>query len=1267
MGIAIFHSGQLFFSILIGFEPKIPHKRLSFQYPFTSNPPVTNVHLLLCNGLLLVILFGCQKSDSNQAGGKDSASPSLARAGIHQQALGNQASPLTGKFKRLTAAETGLNFSNELQPENMRKYLLNGAGLATGDYDNDGFVDVYAVSQDGTNRLFRQTSPWQFEDVTMAAGDLTGGDYKGTGAAFVDVNNDGWLDLYTCNIDGPNQLFINQGNGRFLEEADARGVKFNGATTMCSFADYDRDGDLDLYLVNNRILSILEEQPAIKIRKIGGRSTVHPDFVEQYFLLEGRIQEAGQKDRLYRNDGEGHFVDVTDASGIAGYDMGLSATWWDYDGDGWMDLYVANDLKSPDHLYKNQQDGTFKDVIAETVTHTPWFSMGADAADINNDGRMDFLVADMSSTTHYKQKTTMGEMGNSAWFLTTGKPRQFMRNTLLINTGGARLQEAANLAGLHSTDWTWSIKFGDLDSDGLVDLFVTNGVGRNMNDSDDAVAYKNLMASGNKQAAQSQLLRMPPLKEENLAFKNRGDLAFQNKAKAWGIDHLGVSQGASLVDMDRDGDLDLLVSNMNEPIGIYRNDIVAGNNLIVKLKGTKSNRFGLDAKVTVAIGDLTLVRYLTSSRGFMSADDPVLHFGLGNQSKLDYIIVDWPSGIRQKFEGIEANQLVTITEGAEGQVQPTTPPTIRPLFSELKESGLSVNHIERAYDDFQHQPLLPNKLSQLGPCIAWGDVDGDGREDCFLGGALGSRSRLLLQTRNGQFLAATDFPESRNYEDMGAIFLDVDKDDDLDLYVASGGYEHEPTSQYLQDRLYLNDGKGGFQPAATDQISDLRVPSSSVSAADFDRDGDLDLFVGTRFQSRQWPLAASSRLLRNDSGHLVDVSKQVAQPLQDIGLATGSVWSDIDHDGWIDLLVTLEWGPVKILKNKQGVLIDATEDSGLANHLGWWNSITGGDIDNDGDIDFVAMNYGLNTKYHGDKQHPVVLFASDFDQNGSLDLVEAEYEGDVFYPVRGRSCSSQAMPFLKEKFPTYHEFALADVIKIYSNDSLNESLKFTANELQSVLLVNDGTGRFNVQPLPRWVQISPGFGTVLQDFNGDGNLDLCIAQNFMQPQPETGQMDGGLGLVLLGDGKGAFQSLSPEQSGISVPGQGMALTVSDLNNDASPDLLMTVNDGESQAWINQSTLKPNFQRFILQVQAGPGNPQAIGSRITVVRKQGPQSYEIAAGSGYLSQSTAQLFLVNDPFNPITSVNVNWPDGTIEEYPWPKVPTTRWLVKKTLGR
>ncbi len=1204
--------------------------------------------------LLLMIaglLAGCRGGESTESIDSGSPAPSreLGEGGIQFQPLQPRLASGTG-FTPLTAETTGLDFVNELKSENIRNYLINGAGLATGDYDNDGQVDVFAVSQDGTNRLFRQTAPWQFEDVTAAAGDLSGGQLWGSGATFADFNNDGWLDLYVCNVNGPNQLFVNQQNGRFTEQAEQRSAAWPGSTTMASVADYDRDGDLDIYLVNNRLFSVTEENEELEIRMVDGQQQVHPDFQDQYAFLDGRLIEAGQRDVLLQNDGRGNFSDVTGPSGIAGFDMGLSATWWDYDGDGWMDLYVANDLKTPDHLYRNQGDGTFRDVLSEMAGHTPWFSMGADAADINNDGRVDLLVADMSSTTHYKQKTTMGEMGNSAWFLTIGQPRQFMRNVLFVNSGGCRFWEAANLAGLDSTDWSWSVKLCDFDSDMLVDVFVTNGIGRNLNDSDLSAAYGQLKEAGKDEEARQHLLAIPPLKEANLAFRNAGDLKFANVSSQWGLDHLGVSQGCSVADIDRDGDLDLLVSNMNEPLGVYRNDL-PGNNVLIRLVGTSSNRFGIDARLTLVTGQTRQVRHLGLARGYMSGDEPLAHFGLGDRQTIDQLIVEWPGGVCQTFEDISANQLITITEGRRGKTEPPVTPTADPWLEEKTgQPGYpEFTHSEIELDDYQRQPLLPNKLSQLGPGMAWADVNGDGRQDCFVGNSASLGARLLIQNEQGQFVPSLPWYDDAGHEDMGAVFLDVDSDGDQDLYVASGGYDFKPGAQLLQDRLYLNDGSGNFERAPAGSIPELQQSSSCVSTSDFDHDGDLDLFVGTRLVPRQWPLAATSYLLENQEGRLVDVVASRAAGLVDIGLITGSVWTDVDNDGWQDLIVSLEWGPLRCFRNDQGQLVDITDQAGLGGLAGWWNSVAAGDIDNDGDMDLVALNAGLNTKYHATPEHPVQLYARDFDKNGTLDLIETEWEGDTCFPVRGKSCSSHAMPFLKKKFTSYHEFALADVNEIYSDEGLDEATAFAVTHLQSMVFVNDGQGRFAARELPRLAQISPGFGVVINDLNGDGFADLAIAQNFLHPQPETGQMDGGLGLVLAGNGTGAFRPLGPLESGVCVTGQGMSLTRVDLNGDQAPDMVMAVNDEPIRVWSNRS---PGNNRWLaVDLKGNTGNPTGIGSRLVFETAGGQrQVFEVAGGQGYLSQSPATVYCANNPADPVTRIDVRWPDGQTASQP-----------------
>ncbi|MEM7453723.1 MAG: FG-GAP-like repeat-containing protein, partial [Planctomycetota bacterium] len=1190
----------------------------------------------------IVSLTGCSSSEDPvpAPGGELADLPAISSEPLNELSVGNSAK----MFTELSIEETGIEFGNRLDPENVREYLVNGSGLCTGDFDNDNLVDVYVISQDGPNRLYRQVSPWKFEDVTESAGNVDGGDYWGSGATFADIDGDGFLDLYVCNVDGPNYMYMNSGDGTFVDEAKARNLDDRGVTFMASFADYDNDGDLDVYLLNNRLFRLHEEVEDPKV--ITGPDGVmrpHPDMVEQLWFLEGRAQEAGQADNLLRND-NGKFVDVSKESGISGYDMGLSATWWDYDDDGWLDLYVGNDFKCPDHLYRNLGNGKFEDVITEVTTHTPWFSMGADSGDVNNDGLIDFLIVDMSSTTHYKQKTTMGEMGSSAWFLTSGNPRQFMRNTFYLNTGTSRFLEIANLSGLDSTDWTWSVKLADQDCDGLLDAFFTNGVAKNLNDSDLQRELDRMVDEGDDEGAKNQILEMPPLEETNLFFRNNGDLKFENVAESWGADDFGVSNGCSIADIDRDGDLDLLVSHMNRPLGVYRNDCDSGSRILIRLNGIQSNRFGIGAKVIVDAGNGTQVQQLALSRGYKSADEPLVHFGLGDCEQIPKLTVEWPSGVVQEFTDLDVNQFYTITEkGEPSRTNEVTEPII-PLFREVAaEYGIDHIHKEYEVDDYEFQPLLPNKLTQLGTGIAWADINGDGVQDCFLGNGSGIPARMYVGSGAGEF-SMHDGPWTDHafHEDMGAHFMDFDSDGDQDLYVVSGGYEQENGDETLSDRLYVNDGEGGFTHAEDGVIPDNLSAGSCVCSCDFDRDGDLDLFIGTRVLPQLWPVPATSRLWRNDDGKFVDATQISARGLTDIGLVTSAIWSDADGDGWQDLFVTLEWGNVKMFKNNEGSLVDATEYAGLDKDLGWWNSIAGGDIDGDGDIDYVAMNTGLNTKYHADYSHPVQLYASDFDNNGRIDLVESEWEGDVCYPIRGRSCSSHAMPQIADQFSTYHEFALADLVDIYSEEALDQAMKFVANNLESVLLINDGEGKFEVRSLPRLAQISPGFGVTIEDVNLDGHADICVAQNFMSPQPETGQMDGGLGLVMLGDGAGNFEPLGPAQSGIMVPGQGMGLTVIDVNKDAAPDLLMTVNDRPTRLFLNEAS--SDRSRFVLQLDGGNGNLTGIGAQVEVVTSGDRKIVrEVYSNSGYLSQSAGELFFSLDGDETVQSFNIRWAD------------------------
>ncbi len=745
----------------------------------------------------------------------------------------------------------------------------------------------------------------------------------------------------------------------------------------------------------------------------------------------------------------------------------------------------------------------------------------------------------------------------------------------------------------------------------------------------------------------------PPLKEKNILFRNLGDLKFDNVAADWGLDHDGVSIGASATDVDRDGDLDLIVSHLNEPLGVYRNNSTSTNRILVRLQGNASNQQGIGARVTVETATGLQVRQIIPTRGYVSADEPLAHFGLGQEEKISRLTVSWPSGCQVEFTNLAANRFYTITEPETDArpIQSTTRVAGNPRFTDqTRKLGLVFNHQETPFDDYVREPLLPNKLSQLGPGMAWADVNGDDRLDCFIGGAAGQSGQLFVQNDNQSFEAVADGPWQIDNasEDMGVLFFDFDSDGDEDLYVVSGGNEFEPDDPRLQDRLYLNSGNGKFQKADDEMLPADRQSGSSVAACDFDRDGDLDLFVGARMIPGRWPLAPRSSLLRNDGDRLVDITDTVAPELANVGLITGVVWSDIDADGWNDLLVALEWGPITVFRNQQGSFQNVTDKLGLATDTGWWNGIAAADVDEDGDMDFVATNFGLNTKYHASQEHPAQLFAHDFDGNGKLDLVEAEWEEKTCYPVRGRSCSSHAMPFIEDKFESYHEFGLADLTDIYSSSALDEAHQFQASRLESVVIINNGDADWEIRSLPRLAQASPGFGVVASDFNADGHIDIYFVQNFMEPQPETGQMDGGLSALLEGDGTGNFRFVPAAESGLVVPQQGMGATTVDLNQDSWPDLAVTTNNGPAAFWVNQPD---DGRRSISVFLAGnPGNLSAAGSRVTVqTRNDVSKTAEVQAGSGYLSQSSGSLFFGIGPGDSPESIRVRWPDGSVTDH------------------
>ncbi|MGK0361585.1 MAG: hypothetical protein ACI9U2_003903, partial [Bradymonadia bacterium] len=1043
----------------------------------------------------------------------------------------------------------------------------------------------------------------------------------------VDLDGDGDLDLLIGQFDAPLLVFMND-NGTFQENGAAMGLAIQAATTGLAFADYDHDGDLDLYLVTYRRTPPADFK-GNPVRENG--VLMPPKHHREYVALMNKpgqgvvIVNAGQPDRLLRNDG-GKFVDVTDAAGIGThYEMGLSARFWDYNADGWPDLYVANDFFGADRLYRNQ-NGTFVEVTEAALPHTPWFSMGADAGDIDNDGRLDFFAADMAGTNHFKQKLSMGDMDDDGWFLESATPRQYMRNAVYLNTGTERFMEVAKLTGLASTDWTWTPRFVDLDQDGKLDLFATNGMTRDYSDSDVRMRLK---LKDRWQSFDIDYWRnQPPRAEPNLAYKNLGDLSFQSVGDDWGLGGNSVSFGMAVADLDGDGDPDLVVNDFEAPPRLYRNETTGMNAIKVRLIAP-GNPWGIGARVEGRAGDKIFTRDVALSGGFMSANEPIVLMGLGGVSALDSLTVTWPDGtVETHTDNISANQLYTVRQ--QGKATPK-PPTARPSLLTRpqvanQQAANQQTHRDHPFDDFKVQSLLPNKLSALGPGLAWMSADGAAKPAQFLSGGSGAPGAIN----------SAPLPGDPTADEQGAVFFDVDSDGDLDVYVAAGSVEKRPGAEMYRDRLYMNDGGAWrleLQPG-TDS-------SGHVAAVDFDRDGDVDLFVGGRVVPGAWPTAPNSRILRNDKGKLVDVTDAIAPGLRAAGMVTSAIWTDADSDGAIDLMATYEWGPVRWWRQVDGRFVDQTQAAGLDAQKGWFNSITAGDVDNDGDLDYLVGNTGLNTKYHPSIEKPVIVWYGAFGADGSRHIVEGKYEKDVLYPVRGRSCSSDAMPELASKYGTFTAFARSTAEEIYG-EKLAQAQRFEVDTLESGVLINDGAGHFGLRPLPRWAQASPIFGSAFIDLNQDGHLDIVAAQNFFGPQRETGRFDGGVGAVLLGDGEGGFNPVSPADSDLVVGGDATALTLAYLNKDTCPDIAIATNNGPVH------TFQPRCSapQYRVRLQGKPGDPGGFGARVTLTLKDATTRIaEVHAGSGYLSQNQVGEVFGFAQVSDVKTVSVRWADGT----------------------
>jgi hypothetical protein len=1161
-------------------------------------------------------------------------------------------------FESVDAASIGIDYVHRVstKPGALRANTV-GIGVCMGDYDGDGRTDLYICDSTVGGALYRNLGDFRFDNVTEKAG-LTETDHWSTGASFVDVEGDGDLDLYVCGFECVSKLYVNQGDGTFVERAKEFGLDFDGSGTVMTWADYDIDGDLDAYLVTN-FLPPREEIEYRLTLDAAGRPSVPRQYREYHDTIampnnEYGVVESGQFDHFYRNNGDKTFTDVTGESGVSTNYKGLAATWWDYNDDGLPDLYVANDFYGPDHLYRNQGDGTFVDEAKTALPHMPWFSMGCDLGDVNNDGLIDFVGSDMAGTTYYRERTTTGDMEDDAWFLDSADPPQYMRNTLYVNAGVGRMMESALMAGIGATNWTWTFKLMDLDLDGRLDLFVTNGMNRDWENSD---LHRAALEQGppNSPAYDKFWADLPVLAEPDMAFRNRGDLRFEDVSAAWGVDYTSVSYGAAFGDLDNDGDLDIVVANMGEKPSVYRNSQSTGHAVTLRLQGIGANPGAIGAKATLRAGGMMHVRYLTPVRGFMSGDEPALHFGLGDAERIESVVVQWPNGARDEFRDLAADCIYTIKQDAAAPKAAPRQPLPR-WYSPSKRNFAAV-HRERPFDDWAEQKLLPRRLSTLGPGIAVADVTGDGRDEILVTGARGMPNRLLRADAAGDFVLHELFSvwdDDQDAEALGAVFFDADSDGDQDLYVASGGVEApagDPLMRdpLMRDHLYLNDGAGRFARAPNDALPELADSGGAMAAADFDRDGDLDLFVAGRCVPGAYPTTPASRLLENQGGKFSDATDKVPG-LGDAGMATGAVWSDANGDGWVDLLVTYEWGPVRLFLNDSGKLRDATDDAGLAERLGWWNGIAGRDLDNDGDVDYVVTNFGLNTKYQATAERPQRLFYGDFEGLDRPETLEASTDAEGrLWPMRGKGAMEQGLAMVAQMFPTYDAYAKATLADLVTQPALDKALALSANTLESGVLLNDGAAKFEFRPLPRLAQIAPSFGVALEDANADGLVDIYLVQNFRGGHREIGHMDGGMSLLLRGDGKGNFEPVLPNVTGLVVPGDGRSVATTDLDGNGRPDFVVGVNNEQTVGFELQRA--GDGQHVRVRLQGPAGNPTGVGARVTLKTAGGQsQTAEVTAGGGYLSQSSATLFFGLPPDAKVAEIEVRWPDGKTTRHP-----------------
>lgn len=1059
-------------------------------------------------------------------------------------------------FKYLSAEETGVKFENRFKPETEYKffkfeYLFNGGGVGIIDINNDGLMDVYLSGNEVASKLYLNKGDFKFEDITDKAG-VALADRWCNGVAVADVNGDGYSDLYiSCGgmKDGEgrsNVLLINQGDLSFSDQSKELGVADTGYSTQSAFLDIDKDGDLDLYVLNH-----------------------NNQWLSDSKLTKEKPQRPLQADRLYRND-NGKFVNVSKAAGLnyermGGWGLGIATG--DVNRDGYPDIYISNDYDSPDFFYINQGDGTFKDELQDRTNHISLYSMGNDMADINNDGLIDIFTLDMAAEDNERIKTQMSAMNPEKFYslVNFGVPYQYMYNALHLNNGNGSFSDIAQMVGIHSTDWSWAPIFVDFDMDGWKDLFVSNGY--RIDDRDNDYMVKNGKTYGAKIddpdfEAKKRFEEAPKTPLPNYVYQNNGDMTFSKKSYEWGLGDKGFSQGSASADLDNDGDLDLVINNINDVAWIYENkanEKFDNQFLKVRIEGSDKNTQGIGAKVSLFTSEGMQYFELFTTRGYMSSLEPIAHFGLSPSATIEKLEVVFPNGEKLTKTNLKPNTSLVVkqSEAKERFIAPNLKSDY--LTEAFGLISPSFKHEENDFDDFATEILLPHRNSMHGPGLAVGDVNGDGLDDFFVGGAMNQSGRLYTQNKSGKFIMSNNQPWEfqKDHEDMGALFFDFDNDDDLDLYVVSGGNEYPDQSELLQDRIYVNNGSGKFKLDKS-LLPAMNTSGKVVKAADYDKDGDLDLFVGGRLVPGKYPFSPKSFILRNDDSKFIDVTNELCPFLNQAGLVTDADWVDYNNDDKVDLMVVGEWTSINLFENK-GDKFEVIDNDILANQIGWWSSLHSSDIDNDGDIDFLVGNLGLNYKYKASFQEPFSIYCNDFDNSGNLDIVLGYYNQGTCYPVRGRTCSSQQMPFIKKKFSTYKDFSRATIDDIYG-DKLEKALHYTATNFASIYIRNDGQGNFTVSQLPVETQISSVNGFVEADLDNDGKSEIALGGNLFSSEVETPRNDASIGTILEITKQG-FESVPASKAGLYIPGDVKALQSIRLANGSLGILVANNNDG----------------------------------------------------------------------------------------------------------